>query len=765
MTAILDIGRFAALKHAFQDICDAPASARAQRVDALAVDDPELARELRVLLESLDPADLVAPDERVELARLQFGPFTVLRRIGSGGMGEVFLAQRTDQGFVQQVALKRVHWLARSPELTRRFLRERQLLARLDHPGIARLIDGGVTADERPWLAMEFVDGLSLLAHAKSRALDSRARVQLFRGVCAAVAYAHRHLIVHRDIKPANVLVTEDGQTKLLDFGIAKLLDDDDSEQTQQGNRLLTLRYAAPEQVAGEPSTTATDVYALGLLLYELVAGCSPYADASSSGNWGRAALSEAPQPMAGAMLASVAGNRRARRELIELDRITRKAMEKVPAERYSDVAALDSDLQDWLAQKPLRSGIGSASAQSLFLLRRFRVPLALAAATLLALSIGLLLARAQALRAEREALSAKVHLDAVLEVLGAANPGYFAGRDPSASEFLLTAAKQLAATHPDRPELRRRALTEIGHGLINLGKFSDAAEVLQLALAAADQDSQAQPADVLGVLALLIESLTDDTDRKPLLVIAARIESMAMATPASSTDALDALTRAGAAMSRRGEFARGERLFALAELRLRASAPLPSQMENFWRQRGWAALRANDGARASAFFDQADQTTTTAKPLLSTMRVAEGDLLQVQAALLLGDTGKARRRFEEARPVYAAEFDPTHSETAVFALREAQLLMAEAQYAEADAIARDVQTRLADEGTDFARDRAVIQLLRAETQASLSHCDEAAMQLDAGRRGIEQLQTRLPRELAKLASASAAVARHCEAK
>ncbi|MGQ0798656.1 MAG: protein kinase domain-containing protein [Pseudomarimonas sp.] len=762
MTSPLAIDRFAALKRAFQTLCEAEPPRRAELLATLALDDADLAREAGALLSRMEPSDLVPPDPAADLEQLKFGPFRVLRLLGRGGMGEVFLATRLDGDFEQVVALKRVHRLAASPDITRRFLRERQLLARLNHPAIARLIDGGVSADGWPWLAMEYVDGVSLLDYAKQQALDTRARVRLLRGVCAAVAHAHRHLIVHRDIKPANVLVTADGQTKLLDFGIAKLLDSDEAEPTMSGDRAFTLRYAAPEQVAGEAATTATDVYALGVLLFELVAGCSPYLEASSSGNWGRAALSETPQSLAGAMPRQASADRRGRRELIELDRVSRKAMAKSPPDRYADVATLDADLQDWLARKPLRSGIGSASAQTLFVLRRFRVPLGVAAATLLALSIGLAIARQQAARAAQEARTATAHLEAVLEVLGAANPGYFAGREPSASEFLISAAKQLAASRSTRPELRWRALTEIGHGLINLGKFEDASQVLQLALAAADDDGGSSAVNRLSVLALLIEAQSDDVSRETVLSFAARIESAALAAPSASTDALDALTRAGAAMSRRGEFARAERLFAVAELRLHASAPQDSQLENFWRQRGWAALRANDGARAGGFFDQADRITASAKPPLSAMRVAEGDLLQVQAALLRGDTANARRRFEAARPVYAAEFDATHTETAVFALHEAQLLLAEKEFAVADAMAQRVQTRLQDAGADLARDRAITLVLRAHALAALRNCAAAATHLQAGRVGIERLSNRLPRELAKLAAASRTIERNC---
>jgi len=285
---------------------------------------------------------------------------------------------------------------------------------------------------------------------------------------------------------------------------------------------------------------------------------------------------------------------------------------------------------------------------------------------------------------------------------------------------------------------------------------------VLQMALAAADEDPNARALDSLSVLALLVESQPDDANRESLLGFTTRIESLALVAPPASNDALDALTRAGAAMARRGEFARAERLFALAELRLRASAPQASQIENVWRQRGWAALRANDGARAGGFLDRADQATATANPPLSAMRIAEGDVLQMQAALLRGDTAAARRRLEAARPVYAAEFEADHTESAVFALHEAQLLMAEFRYAEADAIASRVQTLLANAGGDFARDRAVTHVLRAHSLAALRDCDAAATQLKSGRDGIEHLPARLPRELAKLANATAAIERNC---
>ena len=201
----------------------------------------------------------------------QLGPWRLLRLIGSGGMGEVWLGERSDEIVEQRVAIKRVR--VQTADVRERLFSERRLLARLEHPNIARFIDAGVDAAGSPWLVLEYVEGVPISDWCAQQALSLHDRLRLFGKVCAAVEHAHRHLIVHRDLKPANVLVNADGEPKLLDFGIAKLLDG-----TGEGNTVgaLTPSYAAPEQLRGEPVSTATDVYALGLLLYRLLAGALP---------------------------------------------------------------------------------------------------------------------------------------------------------------------------------------------------------------------------------------------------------------------------------------------------------------------------------------------------------------------------------------------------------------------------------------------------------------------------------------------------------
>jgi serine/threonine protein kinase len=217
----------------------------------------------------------------------RIGPYSLIREIGRGGMGRVFLADRADGQFEQLVALKLVRSGPFGGEIHGRFLRERQILARLQHPNIARLLDGGVTSDGRPYFAMEYVAGEPITKYCDTRSLDVPHRLALFTAVCDAVQYAHQSLVVHRDLKPSNTLVTRDGQVKLLDFGIAKVLQDEQEERgapgsgeaplTRLGSGPMTPEYAAPEQVRGDAVTTATDVYALGALAYELLTGRGPH--------------------------------------------------------------------------------------------------------------------------------------------------------------------------------------------------------------------------------------------------------------------------------------------------------------------------------------------------------------------------------------------------------------------------------------------------------------------------------------------------------
>jgi serine/threonine-protein kinase len=277
----------------FDELVDTPADRWLSRLTELCPDDQEVREEALALLygdlAATGPtglgaqapdvlAGLAAVDEaswQGRLAGQRVGPYVLVRELGRGGMGAVWLAERADGEFAQRVAVKLIRPGWDAEELLARFRAERQILASLTHPNIAHLLDGGVTEGGEPWLALELVDGEDLRAHCAVRRLDLAARLRLFLGVCEPVAHAHSRLVVHRDLKPSNVLVTAAGQVKLLDFGIARLVDPARGDASLV--RVFTPDYAAPEQVRGELPTTAVDVYALGLLLYELLTGRRPY--------------------------------------------------------------------------------------------------------------------------------------------------------------------------------------------------------------------------------------------------------------------------------------------------------------------------------------------------------------------------------------------------------------------------------------------------------------------------------------------------------
>jgi serine/threonine protein kinase len=382
------------------------------------------------------------------------GPYRLLRTLGQGGMGEVWLAERSDGQLRREVALKLPLSSPRRALLVQRFARERDILAALQHPNIARLYDAGLAADGQPYLALEFVQGDPITLHVRSRQLGGREVLALMLQVLAAVQYAHANLVIHRDIKPGNVLVTPQGHAVLLDFGIAKLLAAEDgpggevgeTELTRLGGRALTLGYAAPEQIVGAPVSTATDVWALGVLLYELLAGVRPF----------HGPVRELEQAILTAEPARPPG--------LSADLITvlLKALKKAPAERYATVAAMADDLRRWLAGEAVLAQPDSLSYRLRKFAGRHRAAAAAAVLVLLALGGGAVLALWQASVARQEARTARAVEAFLSEVFnanssGQANPE--AARNTTARQLLAAGAKRVDQSLADAPEARERVL------------------------------------------------------------------------------------------------------------------------------------------------------------------------------------------------------------------------------------------------------------------------------------------------------------------
>lgn len=390
-----------------------------------------------------DTRTTIGHDQVLDIDRgCRIGPYRLSRELGRGGMGTVYLGVRDDDAFQKRVAIKILERGMDTDAIVRRFRNERQILAGLEHPCIAGLLDGGSTPEGLPYFAMEYIEGQAIVDYCESRQLDTTARVKLFQSVCAAVQYAHQNLIVHRDIKPANVLVTTDGTPKLLDFGIAKLLDPELWGQTlaptAAGLQLMTPEYASPEQVRGDAVTTATDVYSLGVLLYELLTGRLPYRLTSRApADIVRAVCESVPMRPSTAVtqLAGVDPNvesppsdgrpdtssprsgrerprpdtDRLRRRLAgDLDNIVLKALSKEPSRRYASVDQFSEDLRRHLAGLPVIARKDTLGYRTAKFVRRNRAAVAAGAMTFAALIAGIVGTTWQARAAQRERLIAE---------------------------------------------------------------------------------------------------------------------------------------------------------------------------------------------------------------------------------------------------------------------------------------------------------------------------------------------------------------------
>jgi len=528
-----DRDRWQRVRDLFARASELPAGQWGAFLDASCGGDRELRRDIESLLASdaaagdfLEPAPSTAggagPDQAGADPYLgrRIGPYQLLHRLGAGGMGVVYLAVRADDEYQKRVALKLLQPGMDSAEILRRFLTERQILAGLDHPNIARLLDGGTTEDGLPYFVLEYVEGRPLLDYCREQMLDTAGRLELFRQVCAAVHFAHQNLVVHRDLKPGNILVTADGTPKLLDFGIAKLLNPELSAQPLAGAplaptvavRLFTPDHASPEQIRGERITTASDVYSLGVVLYELLTGRHPHRDEEDSrADVERRIREEEPTKPSTAVRAlgrgsnkekaderEAGGREHLRRRLAgDLDHIVLKALRKEPRHRYSSVEQLSEDLHRHAIGLPVLARKGTVPYRVGKFIRRHKAGVAAAGAFLVALlAFGAAMAwqrgeiAAERDRAEAERALAEEERDRaeqvtrfLVELFGESDPFAPRGGAITARELLERGAERIASRFGDRPEVEAALLDAVGFASVSLALYPEAEEHLVRAL------------------------------------------------------------------------------------------------------------------------------------------------------------------------------------------------------------------------------------------------------------------------------------------
>lgn len=507
----MDSERWKKLSTLFHQAHQLDGEAREQFLISECGDDVDLLSELRSMLAAddaggLDVEEIVtraASDSAGNmLLQQRVGNYRLVELLGAGGMGNVYLGRRIDEQFQHEVAIKVLQADNSSSHFVERFRSERQLLANLDHPNIAKLLDGGVTDDGMQFLVMEYVRGEAIDTYCDQQRLDVRQRLQLFQKLCLAVDYAHRNLVVHRDVKPSNILVTDEGVPKLLDFGIAKVIDAEGIQQlTVDSQRMMTPEYASPEQVRGEPISTATDVYSLGVLLYRLLCGRGPYrvrSDLPSS--LARAILEDLPSRPSTVLTSpddntdgddstiKISSRRqstvtRLRRRLQgDLDNIALMALRKEPERRYASALALHQDIENYLSDRPVMARPESIGYLAGKFIRRHRVAVAVAATFCALLMASVVQIIEQRNRAESASVQSEQVTSYLSTLFASASPAEARGTEITARDMLEQGASDIQQLN-EQPLVQARLLHIMGNSYSWIGDHARAADLFQQTL------------------------------------------------------------------------------------------------------------------------------------------------------------------------------------------------------------------------------------------------------------------------------------------
>ncbi len=581
-----------------------------------------------------------ALDESDLKAGALVGPYRLLRELGVGGMGSVWLAERADGTLKRQVALKlpRASW-ARG--LAERMARERDILASLEHPNIARLYDAGTDAQGRPFLALEYVEGKPIDVYCRERALSIRQRLQLLLEVASAVTFAHSRLVVHRDLKPSNILVTAEGQVRLLDFGIAKLIVGDRTQETQLtrlAGQALTLDYASPEQIRGEPIGTASDVYSLAVVAFELLTGERPYRLKRGSAAETEEAIVAADVPLASQVVRDPVAQRALRGDL---DAILNHALRKDAAQRYASVEAFAQDIERHLRDEPVLAQPDSAGYRLRKFVGRNRLPVGAATAVLVAIVFGAAIAFWQAREARQQAEQSEQVTRFVLDLVGSTDPDQGSRRGTTTVEMLLRAPARIQQQFSRQPEVEVRLLSAVGYSLLGLGETNASIPVLQAAIGTADRSLIADHSEALRARTRLGEALlaVDRLDEAQALLMQALVGLRAIDDVRGVIDALRWTSRLH---SRRREadaaITAAEEAVHLARTRLppnQLQSALNAEIEyltalQIARRRGQLepARRAHELTEA-LYPDKVVRPKLTAREGYGTALLAEGDAVE----------------------------------------------------------------------------------------------------------------------------------------
>lgn len=798
----MDAARFARIESLIDDALEQPEERRHAWLRDACGDDHQLHADASKFLEAIDasvgfledqPASATVTHE--DVGGVLLGPWRLLRLLGRGGGGDVWLAERADGRYEQQVAVKLLrHWHDGTGQ---RLEREQSLLARLDHAGIARLIDAGSAPDGQPYMVMEYIDGQSLIRHCDDASLPLEARLALFDQICDAVAYAHRHLVVHCDLKPENILVRGDGRVALLDFGIARLIDMDEADPAniQTRSTRLTPRYAAPEQLAGLPQTTLTDVYALGLLLHELATGTSPWGELVGQGAMALLQRALAGPPPPPSVQAGTPGLARSLRG--DLDAIVAKALRPEPEARYASAQALRDDLACFRERRPVQARGDRAWYRLRRELRRYWLAASVCLVLLASIVVGaagIVLAQRETARerdiAQTEAMRAKAVRDALAHMFRDAGQRSGEGVPPTAAQILAHASARIDEDFADDPVTAGQVLHALGELHLYINDYAGAEPLLRGWLAREQSIGDADSAaDVRFALAESLFRMGQAEEAGELLHAAQRHWQ---ATPRRHAERLLTSRMLQSQLERhRGDVALGiDTLETTLPLRLQRSgevhfetAALLSNLGAAYVQAGrvdegiaasqramtlWRLLRLEHGNDAlntlnnlaAAYFRRGDLEDAAAhfRDALEVRRQLFGP--SAATAALLGNYARVLQRLdartdaltlvEEALPMALAHAGPVSPLTLSLRITRAELLITHGRLSdaggeldrlEAGAVAPGMlQLRIALARAIHLRDSGSLRSARDHLATLLATADDLGVQAEPLREEIERL-------------------------